>query len=254
MAQNNNNHNIRKSTGLSQDAQGRWWELLSPSQVLTGEEQIIVKKKRKCHGNRKLQHFKRKCRARGLNTEAITILIHAKNLTLSKQLPNDQMVTEEIKQLHKRKRDLSKQDLIDCSVQPMGQLSISQEAPKKIKNSTQETMLSMDMNSNHSSKESCTLYKPSKYLKMPRNLLLRSLRLQLNSILKKKTEQRFILTRLRIVDQQFCLEQIRDLYQTYFDSGLQHQIWPVSLRIILSIYSILLIYFKGSYSPDNTIE
>ena len=245
MAQNNNNHNIRKSTGLSQDAQGRWWELLSPSQVLTEEEQRVLKKKRKCHGNRKLQHFKRKCRARGLNIEAITVLIHAKNRTLSTQLPNDQMVIDEIKKLNKRKRDLSKQDFIDCSVQPMSQLSISQEAPKKKKNSTQETMLSIDMNSNHSSKETCTLYKPSKYLKMPRNLLLQSLRLQLKSILKKKTEQRFILTRLQIVDQQFCLDQIRYLYQTYFDLGFQHQTWPVSLRIIMCIYSIILIYFKG---------
>ena len=35
------------------DAQGRWWELLSPTQVLTGEQQQpqLVEKKRRCHGN-----------------------------------------------------------------------------------------------------------------------------------------------------------------------------------------------------------
>ena len=68
---------------------------------------------------------------------------------------------------------------------------------------------------------------------MPRKLLLHSLRLQLNSTLKKKKEQHFILLRLEIFDRQFCLDQMRYLYQTYFDLGFQHQIWPVSLNNIL---------------------
>ena len=44
----------------------------------------------------------------------------------------------------------------------------------------------------------------------------------------QKKEQRFILSRLTTVDQQFCLEQIRYLYQTYFNLGSQHQVWPLS--------------------------
>jgi hypothetical protein len=90
--------------------------------------------------------------------------------------------------------------------------------------------------STQTNSENYTLYKPSKYLKMPRRLLLHSLHLQLNCSLQKKNkkaaEQRFVLSRLKIVDQQFCLEQIRYLYQTYFDLGLQQQVWPVSLSII----------------------
>jgi hypothetical protein len=65
----------------------------------------------------------------------------------------------------------------------------------------------------------CTLHKFSKYLKMPRRLLINSLHVQLNYLLKKKKEQNFILSRLRLFDEQFCLDQIRYLYQVYFDLG-----------------------------------
>ncbi len=86
----------------------------------------------------------------------------------------------------------------------MSQLSISQAAvPKKTKRSTVETMFSnTDMGSQINS-QNYTLYKASKYLKMSRRLLLHSLHLQLNCPLKKKKEQRFILSRLTIIDQQF---------------------------------------------------
>jgi len=120
----------------------------------------------------------------------------------------------------------------------MSQLSISQGKSKKMKNSTQETKSLNDNNSNQSEQVNCVVYKPSKYLRMPRKLLLQSLRLQLNSPLKKKKEQSFISSRLEIVDQQFRLDQIRHLYQTYFDLGLQYQIWPVSLKFLLSTHRI----------------
>jgi len=107
----------------------------------------------------------------------------------------------------------------------MSQLSISQAAGrKKAKLSTVETMSPNTGMGSQTNSQNILLYKPSKYLKMPRRLLLHSLHLQLKCSLKKKKEQRFILSRLTIIDQQFCLEQIRDLYQTYFNFGLQHQI------------------------------
>jgi hypothetical protein len=66
-------------------------------------------------------------------------------------------------------------------------------------------------------------------LRTPRKLFLYSLHFQLIYPLKwKKKEQRFILSRLELFDQQFCLDQIRYLYQIYFDQGLKYQIWPVS--------------------------
>jgi hypothetical protein len=148
---------------------------------------------------------------------------------------NDQTINNQTKQQsNKRKRDLSIKDSINNSIKSLSQLSISQETSKKMKNSTQETTVSIDHNSNHSNQEDITLYKRSKYLRMPRKLLLHSLRLQLKCSLKKKKEQKFILSRLTAIDQQFYLDQICYLYQTFFDQGLQHQIWPVSFKIVLS--------------------
>jgi hypothetical protein len=228
----------RSNDGLSQGTQNRCWELLSPTQLLNEAQPEIIKKKPKCHGNRKLQHFKQKCRAHGLNEEAIIALIHARNHTLSEQLLNGQ-INEQTKQSNKRKRDISQQDLVNSSVKSLSQLSISQEARKKPKTATEDAM-SIDSNNSHSNQDTYMLYKPSKYLKMPRKLLLHSLRLQLNYPLKKKKEQRFILSRLQLYDQQFCLDQICSLYQTYFDLGSQYQIWPVSLWKIYHFFHTLI--------------
>jgi hypothetical protein len=40
---------------------------------------LLKKKKKKCRGNRKLQRFKRKCWAQGMNSEAIEMLLSIKN-------------------------------------------------------------------------------------------------------------------------------------------------------------------------------
>ena len=113
---------------------------------------------------------------------------------------------------------------------------------KKLKSSSEEEANSSKSDRlSQSNRDNIVLYKPSRYLKMPQKLLLHSLRLQLNHRLKKKKEQRFILLRLEILDQQFYLDQIRSLYQTYFDLGLQHQMWPVSIKIILFIYMIIFL-------------
>ena len=123
----------------------------------------------------------------------------------------------------------------------ISQLSISQTGvPKKVKISTIQTMSSNTDTDSQTNSQNYMLYKPSKYLKMPRRILLHSLHLQLNCPLKKKKEQRFILARLTIIDQQFCLERLRKLYQTYFDLGLQHQVWPVSFSINTTIFLPLI--------------
>ena len=72
------------------------------------------------------------------------------------------------------------------------------------------------------------MYRPSKYLKMPKKLLVRSLRLQLNQTIKKRKEQRFIFARLQLLDRQFCLGLDLRLYQSYFTEGEHHKMWPVS--------------------------
>ena len=156
------------------------------------------------------------------------------------------LLNSQTKQSTKRKRDQLNQASINSSIKSISQLSISQEASKKLKHFTQETILSFDNYSKDSNQETSTLYKTSKYLKMPRKLLLHSLRLQLNLPLMKRKEQNFILSRLQILDEQFRLDQIRYLYQNYFDLGVKFQIWPVSLKIILSMCILLyrLLFFE----------
>jgi hypothetical protein len=129
-------------------------------------------------------------------------------------------------------------------MESMSQLSISQETvTKKSKHSTTEATVTSSEIIIEPKAQSYTFYKPSKYLKMPRRLLLHSLHLQLNCSLKKKKEQRFLLARLRIIDEQFCVEQIRSLYQTYFDSGAQYRIWPVSFTIMPPIFILSIDFF-----------
>lgn len=175
----------------------------------------LIKKQFKCHGNRKLQRFKRKCRRRGLNEEEIRRLIcERKNHPISEQLLHNQVDNNQKTSSKIRKRQRSQENLLDTSIKSLSQLSLSQGTPKKIKLSTNETPF--------------TLYKPSKYLKMPRKLLVHSLSLQLNCSLKQNKMQRFTLTRLKIFDRKFCLNQTHDLYKTYFDQGAKYRIWPVS--------------------------
>jgi len=200
--------------------------------VLPETVQEIVKKNSKCHGNRKLQHFKRKCRARGLNEEEIIKLVDTRNHTISEQFQKQPMLNAQNKKSNKRKRRQCDRNSINKS---MSQLSITQQTRKKLKNPSNQANLSVDINNNSQSSQSNSicLYRPSKYLKMSRKLLLQSLHLQLNCPLKKKKQQKFILSRLTILDQQFCLDQIHNLYQIYIDIGFQHQMWPVSDIITL---------------------
>ncbi|CAF4504434.1 unnamed protein product, partial [Rotaria socialis] len=70
----------------------------------------------------------------------------------------------------------------------------------------------------------------SKYLKMPKKLLFRSLRLQLNHPLKKLKERQFILSRLSLWDRQYCLQLDLKLYQYYLSEGKNQKMWPEYLR------------------------
>lgn len=75
MGENNSVHTINNNHDLSQDAQGRWWEMLSPTQVLTGQQNLNnhkkqqQKKKQNCHGNRKEQHKRRRIRRQQQKTD-----------------------------------------------------------------------------------------------------------------------------------------------------------------------------------------
>ncbi|CAF4754720.1 unnamed protein product [Rotaria sp. Silwood2] len=78
----NTNINTETIKTPSQDAQGRWYELLSPTQVLTGQQQQQepeqpqehdkVEKKKKCRGDRKAQRRRRRLRRKGLCADTMT--------------------------------------------------------------------------------------------------------------------------------------------------------------------------------------
>ena len=183
---------------------------------------------KKCHGNRKLQRFKRKWRARGSTEEQIQKLLDTKHHTVSEQPSDGQAANDRPKQSSKRKRNASKPNLVHNATQSLSQLSISQgERPSKKRKS------STDKSARSGNNDDQRLYKSSKYLRMPRKLLLHSLHLQLDRSLKRKSEQRFVLARLQLLDEQFCLDEIRRLYQTYFDHGARCQAWPVSVMITI---------------------
>ena len=251
MSSNINNHSQLHSDGEMYDFQTHHYNMLSPTPVLTEEQQStseIVPTKKKCHGNQNLQRFKRKWRARGLTEEQIIARIQKRNHTIPELFQITQTTSKQTHESSKRKRDTeSTQNALHSSMKSMSQLSISQEVVcKKVKNSLVGTASSNDEMKDQVNPQEITLYKPSKYLKMPRKLLLHSLHLQLNCSLKKTAVQRFIFTRVRVIDQQFCLEQIRYLYQTYLNLGLQHHVWPVSFPIITLFYlDLTLLHCKN---------
>lgn len=75
------------------------------------------------------------------------------------------------------------------------------------------------------------IFRKSKYLKIERIALLRILRLHLKHRLKKAKEQVFVLRRLKLLDQQYCVTHYRQLWQFYFDLGSKNGMWPVSFKL-----------------------
>ncbi|CAF4750370.1 unnamed protein product [Rotaria socialis] len=229
MTANNYHCKTRSNSGLVCDTQGCSYELLSPTQVLTENVQNLEnsikekKKKKKCKGNRKLQHFKRKCRSNGMNEELITKLIENRNTDHNSIKSTDNTkINKDMKnkknQSKKRKRfQLLNEDKPNV-IKSLSQLSISQPLRKKTKN---EDKLASNSNNNNNNNN-----KSSKYLKMPKKLLYHSLRVHLYYPLKRKKEKIFILTRLQLLDWQFCLNLDLHLYQSYYTEGRQYKTWP----------------------------
>ena len=107
-------------------------------------------KKKKCHGNRKDQRFRRKCRAKGMNSRKIEKLLHQRkilhekqtnptnnavaHITTSNNQPDRENVSSteinSMRNLTKRKRDISVQDIKSTTSIPKSTSSISVAQPK----------------------------------------------------------------------------------------------------------------------------
>ena len=117
------------------------------------------KTKKKCHGNRKLYHFKRKCRSRGMTEEQITALINTRNndhhrvndVGSTVVLPSRHQLGEkkQKKPLNKRKRVERNDEEQNQMNKSMSQLSVSQQSrPKKLKAKEDESAIASTIHSN----------------------------------------------------------------------------------------------------------
>ena len=135
----------------------------TPSVPQTNPLAVDEKKKKKCHGNRKLQRFKRKCRSRGMTEEQITELIQTRNTTQTNDLVVSTVLTstthtEKKNNNKKKKRQCNKRSRSDrkngeqtnantTTVRSMSQLSIDQPPRKKIKtNENKSYMANINQN------------------------------------------------------------------------------------------------------------
>ena len=209
------------------------------------QQQTIKKKKQKrtkrCHGNRKRQRFRQKCRAKGMKPSTITKQVKKRFNVIENQTTqvstNDTKVKNNSINVsnNKRKRDLTTNQVVRST----SELSIVPSPPKKkmaksknnVTTTNTTTATSMVMHNN--------IYRCAPYLKRLSPILLQALRLQLDHALKKKIEQAFVYKRLQLLDKQFSLELHRSLWQSYMNMGSQQHIWPVS-RILFLLNNIIL--------------
>jgi hypothetical protein len=195
--------------------------ITSAQQPGTSVKKNTQTKRTKCHGNRKLRRFKKKCIKRGLNKEEIQKLVDEYNRKKNtNQLPNqstkDMEVAATTTKNKETKTKSNKRKRISTSTSLR---SITQQVPKKMKKKNVTINPPVPRKSND---------RLPKYLKKAPNLLFQALRLQLKKKLNKKAQQRFLHYRLQLIDQQYRLNLHRNLWQSYFTLGSEQQIWPVS--------------------------
>ncbi|CAF1372435.1 unnamed protein product, partial [Rotaria sordida] len=155
MAQSNDPSNIVRPNGLSQDAQGHWYELGSPTQVLLEQQQNLNNnkkhsKKKKRHGNRKQQHQRRRLRRQQKKQNNTTtnhtdqgILIVIDDTDDNPEEDGEEQPIQQNVQHNqhrtglenKRKRQEINEDDIQIS-RSFNQLSVSQRNLKKTKSTT----------------------------------------------------------------------------------------------------------------------
>ncbi|CAF4011185.1 unnamed protein product, partial [Adineta steineri] len=200
-----------------------------PIEIDQQQESVLIKQKKKCHGNRKLHHFKRKWLARGKTKEEIEELITLRNNNNNNNNDNNQISSKNHKnkkQSNKRKRSQQNNQQQNTTIRSISQLSISQQQPlpKKIKPNNRQNNMTTQAAAATTTTNNQSI--TSKYLHMPKKLLLHSLRHQLNHRIKKRKEKSFILSRIRLLDQQFCISMDQYLYQSYYADGFHYKIWP----------------------------
>lgn len=216
-----------------------------PQQQTIKEKQ---KRLKRCHGNRKIQRFRQKCRAKGMKPPTIAKQVKKRFNAVENQTTqltthdNNEVKNNSIAESNnKRKRDLT----TDRVVRSTSEMSILQQSSVKKQKKTEITATTNNIaaattttsiNSAHNN----NIYRCAPYLKTLSSALLQALRLQLDHTLKKKFEQIFVYKRLQLLDQQFSLELHQSLWQSYMNMGSQYQVWPVSRILLFFLVNIIL--------------
>lgn len=221
--------------------------------------------KKKCHGNRNDQRFRKKYRIRGMKPETIEQLLRQrkeiqnnnKSLYETEQtnMTNVNPTTTVVTNTNKRKRDLSIQELNtnETSENLAGTMCVQQLSRKKHRNETKSMIKNVSINYRSVSylfhsmfirflREKSLLFslffRQPLYLMCSSTTLFTILNTRLKYTFKRKNEQQFIYVRLNLFDRQHFLEIEQQLWNEYLHVGLEQNIWPVRnffLKAILII-------------------
>ena len=82
------------------------------------------------------------------------------------------------------------------------------------------------------------------YLKRSPMILIKMLTNIINHNFKKKEEKIFLCHRLDLLDKHYYLQVYQQLWQSYFDIGIQQHRWPVSFSFSMSLLRIIFYYIK----------
>lgn len=181
-------------------------------------------RRRRCHGNRKLRRFRKKCRRRGLNEVEIQQLISNHSHL---PLPASTSVTNRSNETRRARNTTSKKRKRMAT--SASSRSISQRLPKRHKERHPPVPDPIVIES--------TMAHLPKYMTKASDVLFQMLRTYLKHPLKRKEEQTFIYRRLYLFDRQYRLDHHRNLWQMYHQSGTQYDIWPVSVTLCSSFLS-----------------
>ena len=188
-----------------------------PSSGRAGRQRACQRKKR-CHGNRKLRSFRKKCRRREMAEVEIQQLITQRLRAPSTTNPIDR--SNEAQQTCKTTTTTKKRKRMATSASSR---SISQRLPKRSRQQN-PPMTDPQIIEQHDQHR-------SRYLTKTPRLLFQMLRLHLNHPLKGKQPQQFIYHRLHLYDRQYRLDLHRHLWQSFRELGANHEVWPVSLSV-----------------------
>ncbi|CAF4664425.1 unnamed protein product, partial [Rotaria sp. Silwood2] len=197
------------------------------------------KPRKKCHGNRKLQRFRKKCYKRGLTKEQTQHLIHEYNHNnkpnehVNNNVKQDQLTTIEKMEVSTDFTHTSNAyETTTTTTTISHKRKQSQRTPSSSQRSDSRSTVKK-MKRNKSSQIDMTPLKPTYklpvYLKQHAKLLFRNLRVLLKHTLRKKCERQFLHHRLQLLDQQGRLGLRQNLWQSYLSLGSDKEVWPNSV-------------------------